>query len=1058
MSWSTTPSRLLLALALGGAASGGIAGVLLRPAPAFAQSAPVFEGQGVIELVPPSGLVGDGATSAELYVLAIGADGKPIAGLKGRPTASGGTAGDLVEVGNGVYRFSFLPPRLEARGAVTFTLKSRLPSKEPLSRTWTVPIEASPRHQVTVAVNPAQLTLNQDKNASVSITLRGGDAAAMNAADLQVRVTSGAVDNLTNLGSGQYSALFTTPTVAYPHVAMVTVADKKDPTHTYGATAVPLVGKAEFPVSVAPNAKVMLKVAGREFGPIQADAQGRARVPIIVPPGASNATRVQIAADGRVSEEPIDLKIPEGRRVALIPTSTSIPSDARMQVPLRVFVVTPDGRPDENAQVVMTATAGVVAAARHEGGGVYAAGYTPPNGNTTTQATVTVSLANGSSVQTDSMIVSLVPARPTKVTLSPEPATLASGADGFKVHTRVTGPDGSGLGQRTITFTANGARLKELKDLRNGDYLATFATTGTGPAEVSAVVSSSSTGNPLYRVLLLPGRERIPNDGLSPVAFTVATVDEYGYPVPNVPVNLRLISGDGSLPATATTGPDGVAQVYYTAGRKNLVVMAEASAGSRVAAASVFQVAPGVNLPAMPLSGQAPQLTLRSEWAGSLASARVEREGMTGAIINPAAPVTVGMSRPGSGTPEGVTPTTPTVTPVMGAPAGVGYSRLGVVAEPATVTPGGSTTLKLTLTDAGGQGMPGQALDFLTSAGTVGPVSDLGGGAYTAVLSVPAGTSGEVKVSVATRDGAVSTFVRLPVGQQAMWSPTGGATPFAATGPTTGTTASLPTGTSSGVAPMGTTDSSVMSSTTTATVTRAEAGERPWLRFRVGVVLSAYAYDSVPLSQDGTLFPTELGIGSLAPGVQANARVWVPRFDYVGVDVGYGTATYSIDPTPLCAELDRPCDGAAAQTDWVNRGHLWVVGRYPVVIDSSRAWLGARVGYSLADLQAIQVSGDDLLLPQLPVNGLALGVELGADLGERLFAGVGFTETLAGGTTPWDSALDAEVGYSILDNLYASVAYNLSVRKVSVLDAGNEKIGEISDLSNAAVLSLGASL
>lgn len=1055
MSWSPTPSRLLLALALGGAALGSVAGVLLVPATAHAQSAPVFEGQGVIELIPPSGLVGDGATSADLYVVAVAADGKPIAGLKGKPTPSGGTAGDLVEVGGGVYKFSFLPPRLEARGAVTFTLKTRLPSKEPLNRTWTVPVEPSPRHQVTVAANPGQLTLNQDKNASVSISLRGGDAAAMNAAELRASVSSGSVDNLTNLGNGQYSALFTTPSVGYPHVALITVADRKDPTHTYGATAIPLVGKADFPVTVAPNAKVMLKVAGREFGPIQADAQGRARVPIIVPPGATGATKVQITADNKVSEEPIDLKIPEGRRVALIPTSTAIPSDARMQVPLRVFVVTPDGKPDENAQVVMNATAGVVGPARHEGGGIYVVPYTPPTGNVSTQATVSVSLANGSTVQTDSMTLALVPTRPTKVTLSPEPTMLAAGADGFKVHTRVMGPDGTGLGQRTITFTANGAKLKEIKDLRNGDYLATFSTIGNGPAEVSAVVSSSATGNPLYRVLLIPNRDRVPNDGLSVVAFTVVTVDEYGYPVPNVPVNLRLVSGDGSVPSTTTTGPDGVAQVYYTAGRKNTLVTAEATSGSRVAAASVFQVASGVTLPSIPLSGQAAPVTLRNEWAGSLASARIEREGMTGAVVTPSAPVAVGAARPGSGEPAVTGPTAPTTaTPVSG--SATAASRLGLVAEPASVAPGGSTTLKITLTDDAGRGVAGQSLDFLTSAGTVGAVTDLGGGAYTAVLSVPAGTAGEVKISVATRDGTVSTFARLPVGQQAMWSGSSSATPFATSATSTPTTATLPTGGQpTTVAPMGTTDTTPPASTTTATVTRTDAGERPWLRFRVGAQVGSYQYDSTPLSQEGALFPTPLGIGSVAPGFQANLRMWSPGFAYAGVDVGVGTSTYSIDPAPLCAELGRPCDGAAAQTDWVNRAHAWLLGRYPFEVGANRYWLGARVGYAVADLQAIQVSGDELLLPQLPVNGLALGVEVGADVGTKLFLGAGFTETLAGGSTPWDTAFDAEVGYAFLDNVYASLAYNLSLRNISVLDAGNEKIGEIADASNAGVLSVG---
>jgi hypothetical protein len=134
------------------------------------------------------------------------------------------------------------------------------------------------------------------------------------------------------------------------------------------------------------------------------------------------------------------------------------------------------------------------------------------------------------------------------------------------------------LGSRAVSFNVNGGKLKEVKDLKNGDYQANFQTTGSGPVELTAAVATAATGNPFARVLLIPSRDRVPNDGITPLLVTLATVDEYGYPVGNVVVNLKVLSGDGSIPQAATTSADGTVQIYYTAGRKAQTVSLEASA------------------------------------------------------------------------------------------------------------------------------------------------------------------------------------------------------------------------------------------------------------------------------------------------------------------------------------------------------------------------------------------------------------------------------------------------------------------------------------------------
>lgn len=1033
-------SRSVAFALLTGATLGVPALLALTPTVAWAQSAPVFDGMGLIDLLPPTGLVGDGATQADFYILALGPDGKPIAGLKGKPTVSQGTVTDITDTGNGLYRFTWTPPKLETRASVSITWKTRLPSKEPVAKNWVVSVAPQGTHAVTIGANPAQLTLNQDKTASLTITLAGGDRTALSTVELKSNVTSGTIDNLTNLGNGQFSALFGVPSVGYPHIALITMADKRDPAHTYGSVALPMVGRADFPVTAAPNSRVMVKAGGREFGPIQTDAQGRAKVPIIVPPGGSAATLVQIATDGKITESPLDLKIPDSRRIALFPTSQSIPSDARQQVPIRVLVVTPEGKPDENAQVALTATAGTLGPARHEGGGVYVAMYTPPTGNANTQATLSAKLANGSSLQADSVGVNLIPTRPTKVALSSEPATLAPGADGFKVFAKVQGPDAVGLGSRTISFSANGARLKELKDLRNGDYQASFATTGSGPVEVSAVVSTASTGNPLAKVLLIPSRERVAADGLSSTLITVATVDEYGYPVPSINVNLRLTTGDGSLPASTTTGPDGLAQIYYTSGRKNTLVAAEASAGDLVANTSLLQVPATLAVPDLPISGSKAVGALIEEWAASLGALRIERDGMTGAIT---APVSVPVA---------------TTTVTAGGPPGA-PAKMALTSDPSTVSAGGTVTLRITLTDAQARGIGGQQLDFLTSAGTVGPVSELGGGVYMATLMVPVGTSGEVKVSAATRDGTVSTFMRVPVGgASASWSSPyapvpSTPTPVAATPVAAAPVEPTPAPTPTTVAPMGT-----PTTTTTATVTRAPS-EVPNLRLRAGYVASGYNYHQVPLDSSGAVFPTELEVPTFAQGFALQGRYvdWGavgPEWLQLGAELGLRDVIYAIDPSPLCDSLGRPCKDSTPVGDNVIDFHAAALAGLQWG-SATHGWVAARLGGAWSDVQAIQATNAAINLPQIGIGSLTVGLEGGVETDMGLSVMADGNLYLAGGSAFYTGTAGLEVGYDITDFLFASVAYDFTSRQVDVLDANNKKLGEISDTLNTVALSVG---
>lgn len=623
---SVSSSALLLAL-LAGTTLGLSATFVAYGVPsAQAQAPSVFAGTSLIELLRPTNVVGDGATPVDLYVLALYPDGTPIVGLALKLTATSGLAEAPQDQGGGLYRIAFTPMKTDAPSAATLTVKGKLPNKVAVERSWSFPIAVPRSRGLAVGANPARLTLGVDKTASVAFTFSGGDPRALAGVRLALNTSVGALSNVTNVGNGVFNGLYTTPAVSVPQLALVTAVDAGDPMRTYGGLAIPLTANVSQAVTGTPNTPIVLKVGGREFGPVKTDSKGRAKIPVVLPPGTTTATRVQAGANGTVTEDAIDLKILETRRIALFPTVAGIPSDARLRIPIRVMVVTPEGKPDEMASVAFTVSAGSIGPASHEGGGVYVAPYTPPDGNVAVKASLNVKLTNGAAVQSDTRPLMLVPVRASQITLTATPTVLPAAATSLTVSASVSGPAASPLAGRTLAWSANGAKLQGVTDLKTGSYDALFSTTGSGPVELTASVAAPVTGNEMTQLLVIPSQRRLPPDGLSSAMLTIVTLDEFGYPVPNVPLTIQLNLGDGAVPESATTNAAGIAEIYYTAGRTNGMTAIDVSAGPLSAGVSILQAPPELTAPALPIPSSASTRAMIEEWARSLAALRVERE------------------------------------------------------------------------------------------------------------------------------------------------------------------------------------------------------------------------------------------------------------------------------------------------------------------------------------------------------------------------------------------------------------------------------------------------
>ena len=110
------------------------------------------------------------------------------------------------------------------------------------------------------------------------------------------------------------------PSKSFPRLALLSIWDAGDAVNTTSFAALKLWGAVSYPVETRrPGVKIGLAVRGRSYGPVTADASGRASVPIEVAPGESHAQATLIEASGARSNQRLDLQTPPFSRIVLGP-------------------------------------------------------------------------------------------------------------------------------------------------------------------------------------------------------------------------------------------------------------------------------------------------------------------------------------------------------------------------------------------------------------------------------------------------------------------------------------------------------------------------------------------------------------------------------------------------------------------------------------------------------------------------------------------------------------------------------------------------------------------
>jgi len=975
---------------------------------AAAQETPIFSEDGLLEMLPAGQIIGDGHTQVKFFVTAISSTGAPLDTSRLRMEATSGEVSRPNNRGDGLIEFSFTPPSLTSEEEVLLRLQGRGPDGMRINRAWSVMVTPPSAAAMTATINPSEVILNQDRSATVSFSLASVESNGT-VPSLVVRSSSGTVSNITHLGAGQFTALYTPPSVSYPHAAIITVADERAPSETYATLSIPLVGKTDFPLDgQSPNSTIIMEIDGRRFGPYQSDSSGQVSIPVVVPPGVNSAT-VHTVVNGASTQATIPLQVPATRRVALFPTNAGIPSDGVQSVTIRAAAITSTGAPDPSASVRFSSSTGTIGDTVHEGNGVYAATFTTHTSNDSGEVEITASIDGEGGVQNDSITIPLIRSRPASLTLQSDPPVLSENAQGFKLFAKIEGTDGSGLSGRSITFFANGARVTDaVRDLGNGDYEASFSAIGDQAVEISGTAMPTATGNPLAGLVVFANKSRMRSDGLSSALITIVSVDAFGYPVPSQPISLSVIGGGGSLPDSVTTDPQGLAQIFYTSGNQPGVAHISAESSGAIGGTALLQ-APDNVLPSftLPLSGNETTRFWNQAWQGIVATAAIPREGAS-AVVDVA-------TAAGPGT-------------IMG---------LQVSAQPEATAPGGTVALTIGTRDASGRGVSDQTFDVMTSQGSISPLQDNGDGTYTTTLTIPQEARDNTRVVVSTEDGAVFQMLHIRTVAGAAWE-TG-------TEETTLTDEEI-------LAALPPVQTTTTTSTATASTTATRSTDSSMARVRVGAFTGQYSYTQTS-EADATTNPLYTGevklSGANYVGGDIQAEMWIPGFSWLGVEADISVGQYTAGwPLPGQAEpLEIPDVVPTVTTSLAARYQLEEKNNFSL-------FASGKVGFLYSDFVQYtwKPNTDRSVVEYGPLNiiGASLGATLGGDttiMGTDVFFSGTINEGLLGGQH-FSTGIDAEIGAEIGAGAFLSGVFGVSSRDVTIIDSlSGQTFGTIADSS-----------
>ncbi|MBN1605016.1 MAG: hypothetical protein JW940_00200 [Polyangiaceae bacterium] len=513
-----------------------------------------------IAIVGPAEVVGDGATHVRFRIQS--GRGKPTDVLGVRVTITAGRIESTKGVEPGLLEVELVPPRVIEASEFVLEARSQAGRKE-RKRVRLLPVV--PKSGVRASGGPLDLrvpehmVLGVDRQATVSF--RAGSVSTVS-----LYASIGALSAPRASEHGRTTAVFRPPDGSFPRVAVIVAASDDGSIVDWGL--IRLYGRPIVATTSEPQARVRVRVAGEEYGPVQSDARGRAELRVLAPPGVREAHAVARDELGNERTITLDLGVPAAHTTFAICPSHS--------EGLFVFAVDAAGDPRSDLRITPRSSIGVLSQPKRAARGYYWSTLSLPSSALLGQPIhleAKVEGGQGPSAACDTVVAGeapnslklhVVPNRwiagsnqPLEVRASvgyagarkPRQVPLLATADSGKISPFVA--TSAGLARATWRLPARlGGRARARLSVQ---------TAGLSPARDTLVIAL--VPGPPSIVTLVPERQRLPADGVSETVLTATVRDAYGNPVNTRPVVDRAL---GDVSPWERRAP-GVFRATYTA-------------------------------------------------------------------------------------------------------------------------------------------------------------------------------------------------------------------------------------------------------------------------------------------------------------------------------------------------------------------------------------------------------------------------------------------------------------------------------------------------------------
>lgn len=332
----------------------------------------------------PVGEVEGNGDRIMVQILVLERDGTPSLGVEWKLETRDGDAGAVSELGEGLYEFHWVAPRVSAPQSAVIEMKGKKKDKSIIRAKQVVQVIPAVDSSLQAWVSPQEMTGGAEPHATVAFNGGHPDAQVVG------RTSAGTLADWTALGDGDHRVRWSASDTRESRVVLVAGVDRQGVSDSFGYGLLRQNSVQELRLKAEIGEQLLVRIGEQEFGPVQGAGSREIRLPVVVPPGVESATVLTVTDEG-VQEAPIELSQKPQQTYFFIPPPRSVPADPGVEVPIRFIALDAEGTPNTMTPPKPTSSAGKMGTSVHVRDGIWRSMLTPP----AEPGEVTIELAGG---------------------------------------------------------------------------------------------------------------------------------------------------------------------------------------------------------------------------------------------------------------------------------------------------------------------------------------------------------------------------------------------------------------------------------------------------------------------------------------------------------------------------------------------------------------------------------------------------------------------------------------------------------------------------------------